>query len=45
MTQFLADLNVNCDNKKKNWAAYMNMAATEDLLADSKTTVILGWSV
>ena len=31
MTQFLADLDLNCENKKKDWAAYMKMEVTEDL--------------
>ena len=31
MTQFLADLDLNCENKKKDWAAYEKMEVTEDL--------------
>ena len=35
MTQFLADLDLNCENKKKDWAAYMKMEVTEDLFVFS----------
>ena len=31
MTQFLADLDLNCETKKKDWVAYKKMEVTEDL--------------
>ena len=31
LTQFLADLDLNCETKKKDWAAYKKMEVTEDL--------------
>ena len=31
ITQFLADLDFNCETKKKDWAAYKKMEVTEDL--------------
>ena len=30
MTQSLADLDLNCETKKKDWAAYKKMEVTED---------------
>ena len=31
LTQFLAELDLNCETKKKDWAAYKKMEVTEDL--------------
>ena len=35
-TQFLADLNLHGETKKKDWAAYKKMEVTEDLLIVSR---------
>merc|ERR1719305_155401 len=38
--KFLADLDVNCENKKKEWAAYQKMQG-EELLALAETIKVL----